>query len=396
MKILCNISNSDEFDIDNTGKLIKGYSDAKEIHVPDGVTSIGRQALYNCKNAEIIYLPDSVVSLDEGAFTAQKVQKIVLSPNITILPYGAIDFASITEIDIPYGVGIIGKQVFSGCTDLVKVSIPSSVKVIGEGAFSGCKSIETLYIPDGVTEIGKSAFSSEINLKSVRLPRTLKVLSSHLFSDCIRLKHVEMPDNSITRVKQFAFHNCESLTELSFPNSLKSVEGCAFRNCTALKHVSFPPDVVFNFYPPAPPFSGCPNVELPSHLEYLKHPVNESTTKRKPTRKSRVPSKRYKTFEGWYKSSNHEEDNRKFLEILESLVYDSPDYEVVEFVDDPSTQGLAGSDIITIELADGDRYEFEFDWEDQQRAIYEHGASVAADMYYAQIDMGIQDETNLM
>lgn len=122
MKILCNISNSDEFDIDNTGKLIKGYSDAKEIHVPDGVTSIGRQALYNCKNAEIIYLPDSVVSLDEGAFTAQKVQKIVLSPNITILPYGAIDFASITEIDIPYGVRIIGKQVFSGCTNLVKVS----------------------------------------------------------------------------------------------------------------------------------------------------------------------------------------------------------------------------------------------------------------------------------
>lgn len=247
-----------------------------------------------------------------------------------------------------------------------------------------------------MTEIGKSAFSSEINLKSVRLPRTLKVLSSHLFSDCIRLKHVEMPDNSITRVKMFAFHNCESLTELSFPNSLKSVEGCAFRNCTALKHVSFPPDVVFNFHPPAPPFSGCLNVELPSHLEYLKHPVNESTTKRKPTRKSRVPSKRYKTFEGWYKSSNHEEDNRKFLEILESLVYDSPDYEVVEFVDDPSTQGLAGSDIITIELADGDRYEFEFDWEDQQRAIYEHGAAVAADMYYAQIDMGIQDETNLM
>ena len=104
----------------------------------------------------------------------------------------------------------------------------------------------------------------------------------------------------------------------------------------------------------------------------------------------------FESFHDWYGSDSQYNDNRKFLEILESLVYDSPDYEVVEFVDEPSTQGLVGSDRITIELADGDRYEFEFDWEDQQRAIYEHGASVAADMYYAQIDMGIQDETNLM
>jgi hypothetical protein len=63
-------------------------------------------------------------------------------------------------VEIPYGVEVIGKRAFSGCTSLSMVEIPSSVMMIGENAFEGCTSL-----PESVINIisSKSDYSCDEN-----------------------------------------------------------------------------------------------------------------------------------------------------------------------------------------------------------------------------------------
>ena len=71
------------------------------------------------------------------------------------------------NVDIPYGVTIIGDYVFYNCTSLTSISIPDSVKTIGKYAFYGCYNLPNITIPDSVTGIGIYAFSSCYSLNKV-------------------------------------------------------------------------------------------------------------------------------------------------------------------------------------------------------------------------------------
>lgn len=103
----------------------------------------------------------------------------------------------------------------------------------------------------------------------------------------------------------------------------------------------------------------------------------------------------FDSFEDWLYSDSSEADFYEFIETLESLVYDSPDYQVVDFFEEPSVQAFEGTDVIEIELSNEDTHGFYFDWEEEQLAIYEHGPVDAAQMYFAEIDRSIKDGTSL-
>ena len=72
-----------------------------EAIIPDGVTSIGDYAFYNCSSLTSITIPDSVTSIGTYAFFKCK---------------------SLTEITIPDGVTSIGEETFGGCSSLTNVT----------------------------------------------------------------------------------------------------------------------------------------------------------------------------------------------------------------------------------------------------------------------------------
>ena len=90
--------------------------------IPDGITSIGNYAFFNCMNLVSVIMPDSVTSIGEWAF------------------YNC----EITSIVIPYSVTSIGKDAFAGCTSLVSVTISDSVTSIDNAAFYSCTSLKTV------------------------------------------------------------------------------------------------------------------------------------------------------------------------------------------------------------------------------------------------------------
>lgn len=76
-----------------------------EIHLPESITSIGRQAFENC--------------------------------------------SSLTSITIPQRVETILGDAFSGCTGLTSITIPKSVNAIGGNAFSGCSNLRLVTFENG-------------------------------------------------------------------------------------------------------------------------------------------------------------------------------------------------------------------------------------------------------
>ena len=87
-------------------KLVCCPGGKESISVPDGVTSIGDSAFFDCKSLTSLTLPDSVNSIDAWAF---------------------YKCTSLTSINIPNGVTAIGENTFNSCTSLTEITFPDRI-----------------------------------------------------------------------------------------------------------------------------------------------------------------------------------------------------------------------------------------------------------------------------
>ena len=125
-------------DIYNKAKLKWEYTNRglTSIAIPEGVTSIGSGAFYDCYRLTNVTIPKSVTTISDHAF---------------------FRCTGLTSFTIPNGVTTIGDSTFYGCDSLTSISIPKSVTSIGKDAFSGCKGLTSLEIPKGVTYVSSDA-----------------------------------------------------------------------------------------------------------------------------------------------------------------------------------------------------------------------------------------------
>ena len=114
--------------------------------VPDGITSIGKHAFYNCYTLISVTIPDSVTSIGNYAFQY---------------------CYSLTSINIPDSVTTIGFNAFYSCDSLTGITIPDSVKIIDNNTFEYCENLTSIILPNTLIRIGYSAFAYTYALETI-------------------------------------------------------------------------------------------------------------------------------------------------------------------------------------------------------------------------------------
>ena len=98
------------------------------------------------------------------------------------------------------------------------------------------KTISGAYTNNRVTSIGSYAFRDCSSLKEVSFPNVTSIMN-YAFYSCSRLAEVNF--QNATSIGNSAFYSCTSLATASFPN-VTTIGGSAFYSCTSLATASFP------------------------------------------------------------------------------------------------------------------------------------------------------------
>ncbi len=154
----------------------------------------------------------------------------------------------ISNVEIKEGVTSVGNYAFYGMSSITDVDLPSSLEIIGDYAFSGTL-IDYLFIPNKVTNIGDYAVASCDYLTGAYMPENVEYIGDYAFADCdkasislSRCKNlksigahafnvVEVTDFTPSEVLVFvgrsAFMNLD-INKLVLPNSLETINNASF------------------------------------------------------------------------------------------------------------------------------------------------------------------------
>lgn len=274
------------------------------VTVPDGVTYIGRFAFGSCSALKTLTIPSSVRFVGQSAFSSCSALTYNVYENIKYLgssqnPYHVLIQTTQTAASsctIHPNTKILYDRAFYNCANLTQITIPAGVTVIGKETFSGCSGLSAVVIPAGVTSIDYRAFYQCNALASVTLPSSVTTLGKEVFTGCADaafqtyggVKYlgngknrydtaVGVSDSTVTAISlhpdtrliaNSAFEWRESLTEAHIPDGVAIIGEDAFCG-TGLQEVTIPNSVVAMG---ASAFASCSNltsVTLPDGITHI-------------------------------------------------------------------------------------------------------------------------------
>ena len=102
--------------------------------------------------------------------------------------------------------------------------------------------VKRIIVGDSVTRIGEYAFSDCSSLTSITIPNSVTTIKEYAFSNCSSLTSVTIP-NSVTTIGGWAFSICSSLPSVTIPNSVTTIGDYAFSHCIPLTSITIPNSV---------------------------------------------------------------------------------------------------------------------------------------------------------
>lgn len=173
-----------------------------QVVLPEGLTSIGDMAFYECGKLQSVVIPSSVTRIGSFAFAY---------------------CADLKVLNLGTGVTAIEECAFTDCYDLVSLQLPGSLKTIGKKAFYRCESIPAVAVPSSVTDLGIAAFGYCKSLISADVRANITELPTLLFYGCARLASVKLPD-SVKTMGYHTFLDCEILNTVYYNGTSQTPE----------------------------------------------------------------------------------------------------------------------------------------------------------------------------
>lgn len=276
-------------------------------------------------------VPERVITIGEGAFSRSSIEEIHLTEGLRSIGERAFfDCRLLSTLELPEGITELGQDSFYGCNALAKITLPSTLEQIGLMAFYLIVSNEkeadalpirvvrsfissppdggnffrdaynrkrdTLYVPeesiplyeiapgwkdafvairpllpepepipyelsaDGTTllhwfrsdkvinftedeklskvrTIGAEAFAHNGNLEQITLSFLTETIAEGAFEQCAKLKRIEAP--ALIEAKARAFASCTALEAIDFP-IIARIGNASFAECTSLETALLP------------------------------------------------------------------------------------------------------------------------------------------------------------
>lgn len=198
-------------------------NDFVTLQIPDGLTTIGDYAFYDCDKLTSVTLPASVTSIGNYLFAGcDAIKSVDMSAiSLDVLPeYTFRNAAALEEVKLPSSLKEIGQGAFVGCRSLAGASLPSSLSEIGEQAFSH-SALATAEIPASVGKVGDFAFARCESMTKATLADSDTELGDGVFFYATSLKDFEtdgltaLPDFTFTGDKALSFASSSKMSDLT-------------------------------------------------------------------------------------------------------------------------------------------------------------------------------------
>ena len=246
------------------GYLFFGCTALEQVHLPDGITEIGAGAFQRCSKLSGIVIPESTAVMGEYVFkdcplleTAGPVggdYDIQFFWTDEIIPIAFFGCNSLKSVVIPDTVHTIGPVAFAYCRALTDVSQMESVTVLKNSAFRGCSALSRIELSSSLKEIETGVFDECSSLTQVIIPSEATTIEGGIFRDCPGLKTAGPigGDYNIQygwkkAIPEYAFYQCSSLEQITFPSGLEQIGSHAFYDCSALTELEIPENALIGF-----------------------------------------------------------------------------------------------------------------------------------------------------
>ena len=168
-------------------------SNILSVTIPQGVTSIGKKAFYDCKKLTTLVLGEDIKTIGNYAFECcTSLTGVTIPQSVTSIGYSAFEGCTALNPLIINGPTLIGKHAFTGCTSLTSLTLCPDIQTIGDYAFD-VTSLKTVTLPKNLTSIGEYAFACCSELESITIPEKVKTINPKTFADCSKLEYIILP-----------------------------------------------------------------------------------------------------------------------------------------------------------------------------------------------------------
>lgn len=140
---------------------------------------------------------------------------------------------------------------FRGST-ITAVEVPEKIRLIGESAFRECRNLRSVSLPNGVCELGAYAFRDCDMLERIEMPEKMRYpdgeagkIQIGCFEGCGLLREIVIPEG-VAVIDANTFLNCAALETVTLPRSIRAIRSGAFAGCARLKTLNIPvmPDLI--------------------------------------------------------------------------------------------------------------------------------------------------------
>ena len=184
---------------------------------------------YSWKNSiQYVVINEGVTSIGEYAFYFIPIQSLSIPDTLTQIGREALIGNKLKNISVsdnnPYFKSILGVLYNKETTELIKCP----------------ENATTISIPDSVTRIADCGFYNCQLLKEVSLPEGLTRIGTSAFSSCRNLTQIDIPA-SVTDIGTDAFYFCSNLKSITIPEGIEQIS--YLTGCSSLTSITIPSSV---------------------------------------------------------------------------------------------------------------------------------------------------------